>query len=449
MTSPNPRFPFRRLLLAASLLLLAVAGGRAQGGQALNREEAVAYALAHAPELLAAREELGLTELDNQIALSAWFPEVYIAGNAQHYFQRPVSIFPDFNDPESGATREVEVGTINSATATVGVRQTIYNPTVAFALRRQSPLLQRARLEIEATEIDLRDRVNRAWYGALRTNERLRLLRADVERQERALREARLRFEEGLNDKVDYKRATITLNQTRLELRNGTIELSSRLAELKEVMGYPADEPLDLLYDIEQLTAEVFNAPLTPSDSSRRVELRQLDIEDDLLALEVLFYRQAWLPDVYLGGSYNINWFSNRLPALFDQRFPNALASVNVSVPLFSGGRRFRQVAQQRVLREQLAFRQQGIVNRIDREYLTAVNAFEQARNAYAVTLENLELAEEIYQVVDLQYREGITTYLSVIIAENDLAQARQAMVDSLVDAALARVEVQRAAGTL
>ena len=412
-------------------------------------QECITYALAHQPELLAQREELRLTGLDNQIALSAWFPEVYISGDLQHYFKRPVSIFPDFENPESGELREVEVGTVNTSNLTFGARQTIYNPTVAAALRRQRPLLEATRLDVEAVEINLREEVSRAFYAVVRSLERLVLLQADVDRQERALADAVLLFEEGLNDKVDYKRATITLNRTRLELDNTVIEAGSRLAELKAAMGYPSGQTLDVVYDLDRLRGEVLADTLSMLQPDRRVEYRQLLAQDRLIALDALFYRQAWLPDFYLGGRYNLTWQSNQLSNLYDRVFPNSLATVNVSVPLFTGGRRYRQIERQTVLRDQLQYDLQAVENRIDREYRIARNTYDQAVNAYAVARENVELAREIYGVVDLQYREGIATFLSVIVAENDLQQARLAAVDGLLDAALARIGVRFAAGTL
>ncbi|WP_116124649.1 TolC family protein [Lewinella sp. IMCC34183] len=414
-----------------------------------TREACIDYALAHQPDLLAAREGLELTRLDNQIALSDWYPEVLISGNLQHYFQRPVSIFPDFENPESGATTEVEVGTINSSNLSLQARQTIYNPTVAAALRRQDPLVAAARLDIEAVEIDLRESVSRAWYAAVRERERQQLLQSDLDRQERALRDARLLYEEGINDKVDYKRATITRNRTALDLQNALIGYQSRVAELKAAMGYPASRELDPAYDIDRITLETFVDSFPVLRPTDRVELRQLDLQDRLLGLELLFYRQSWLPDFYLGGTYNMTWQDNSLTDLYNRVFPNSLASLNVSVPLFSGGRRGRQVQRQRVLQDQLAYDVAAVRDRIDREYRVAVNTFEQARNAYEVARENWDLAEEIYEVVDLQYREGITPFLSVIIAENDLQAARLAIVNSLIDAALARVGVRFAAGTL
>jgi outer membrane protein TolC len=106
-------------------------------------------------------------------------------------------------------------------------------------------------------------------------------------------------------------------------------------------------------------------------------------------------------------------------------------------------------VERQRVVQDQLALDLLSLRDRIAAEYRIARNGFRQARNTYRIARENRDLAAEIYEVVDLQYREGITPFLSVIIAENDLQAARLSMLDGLIDAAIARIDVRRAAGTL
>jgi outer membrane protein TolC len=422
---------------------------RGQDAMVFSREQCVDYALENRPSLLAAREEMRLSQLDNRIAASAWLPEVSVSGNAQHYFQLPVSIFPDFENPGSGETREVQVGTVNSSTLTFSARQTLYNPIVAAAVRRQEAILRSARLSIEREEIAVKEEVSEAFYRTLRARERLRLLGSDLLRQEEALEDAHLLFENGLTDKVDYKRAIITLNRTRLERDNAVLELQSQRTELKRLMGFPDLRELELSYDYAELSAATFGDSLPPLQTNQRVEYQLLEADNRLQDLELLYLRRAWLPDLSFGGSYNLNWQSNALRNLYDRMFPNSLVSLDMSVPLFNGGRRFRQVERQRVVQDQLALDLLSLRDRIAAEYRIARNGFRQARNTYRIARENRDLAAEIYEVVDLQYREGITPFLSVIIAENDLQAARLSMLDGLIDAAIARIDVRRAAGTL
>ena len=409
-------------------------------------EEAVDYARQNAPALRAERTAVEAARLNNELALAAWRPQVSVSGNLQHYFKLPVSLFPDFDDPESGELREVTLGPVNTSLLSGNVRQTIYSPAVVRALRAVDPSLRLAELTLREAEINLSAEVQRAYYLAVRQQERIRLLIADVERLERSLRDARLLYEEGIKDKVDYKRAQIALNTARTQLANARIARTTRTAELGRLLGYPATGTVELRYDTAQL-ATVFERPLPAP--GRRIEERRISARDTLLGVTERFQRQSWLPAVEVSGTHNIVWQNNALSDLYRRTFPNTLGTLSFQMPLFRGGARFKELALTEVERHRLSLELAALRDRISLEYTTAYNAFERARNDYRAARANLDLAAEIYRVVDLQYREGIKPYLEVVIAETDLQRARLNRTDALLAALIARVAVERAAGTI
>jgi len=62
---------------------------------------------------------------------------------------------------------------------------------------------------------------------------------------------------------------------------------------------------------------------------------------------------------------------------------------------------------------------------------------------------QNVELAKDVYNVVSLQYREGVKTYLDVIVAQSDLRTSELNYYNSLFQVLSSRIDLQRALGTL
>jgi outer membrane protein TolC len=62
---------------------------------------------------------------------------------------------------------------------------------------------------------------------------------------------------------------------------------------------------------------------------------------------------------------------------------------------------------------------------------------------------ENLSLAEDVYNTLQLQYSAGIKTYLDVIIAETDLRSAQLNYLNSLNAVLSSKLDLQRALGTV
>jgi outer membrane protein TolC len=58
-------------------------------------------------------------------------------------------------------------------------------------------------------------------------------------------------------------------------------------------------------------------------------------------------------------------------------------------------------------------------------------------------------LAKDVYKVVELQYREGIKTYLDVIVSQSDLRTAELNYYNALFTLLSSKIDLQKALGIL
>ena len=421
---------------------------RPLAAEALTLDDALAYAATSAPALQAERLQVAVQRLNNDIARSAYLPRAGATVSGQHNFRLPVSIVPDFQNPESGETQAVTFGVANTLTATFYARQLLYDPAVIRDLRLRDPLVRSAEFAVAEILRDLRADVSTAYYEALRAREQLDLARGDIARLERNLRDARLRLEEGLDDKVPRLRASIALNDARTRARRAEEALQTRRAQLARLIGYAGDaQELSLRYDYDAIAERVEEAARPELAPQRRAELKRLAADRAAQEIRTEFARRSWLPDVGLNYGYDFNWQDDRLEQLFDRTFRASYLGLSATVPLFRGGARFKEVELARTVGAQLDLRAEATTDLIEAEYATAANDLDAALAALALARDNRALAEEVYEVVTLQYREGITPFLDVVIAENDLQAARIETLNAIIDAAVARVALARAAG--
>jgi outer membrane protein TolC len=96
--------------------------------------------------------------------------------------------------------------------------------------------------------------------------------------------------------------------------------------------------------------------------------------------------------------------------------------------------------------------------NELDIAYLkTVVNAaYAQALAVYKSNLtnyltlkENVALAKEVYDVIQLQYRSGIKTYLEVITSDTDLRTAQINYYNAVYQLLASKIDVQKALGQI
>ena len=62
---------------------------------------------------------------------------------------------------------------------------------------------------------------------------------------------------------------------------------------------------------------------------------------------------------------------------------------------------------------------------------------------------ENVEMAREVYNIVKLQYSEGVKAYLDVIIAESDLQTSEINYLNALFQLLQSKVDLEKAMGDI
>ena len=67
----------------------------------------------------------------------------------------------------------------------------------------------------------------------------------------------------------------------------------------------------------------------------------------------------------------------------------------------------------------------------------------------YLAVKENVLLAQEVYDVIQLQYRSGIKTYLEVITSETDLRTSQINYFNALYQVLSSKIDVQKSVGEI
>ncbi len=85
----------------------------------------------------------------------------------------------------------------------------------------------------------------------------------------------------------------------------------------------------------------------------------------------------------------------------------------------------------------------------ISAEYAQAMASFKANLNNFYFQKENLSIAQEVYNIIQMQYKAGIKTYLDVITANNDLFLSQTNYINALYQVLSNQIDVQRALGIL
>jgi outer membrane protein len=447
----RPKRHIIRLHLGFSLLLCAPLMVMAQtdslnselGKQLLSKaglQDVIQYALKNQPGIQQSLVDERIIESQIRSKLADWYPQLNLNYNLQRNFLLQTSII---------GGNPVRFGVNNVSATQFVLNQQIFNRDVLLANRTKNDVLQQAQQNTTSSRTDLVASVSKAFYDALSTVQQIQVAKEDIARIERSLKDATNQYKAGVADKIDYKRATISLNNTRSAKKSGEEILSSKLGYLKALMGYPTDQNLELMLDSLQMEKEILLDTLQQADFKSRIEYQILSTQRRLLEANVQYNKWSYLPTVALSGAYNLNYQNNRFTDLYGKNYPNSFAAVTLALPIYQGGRRKANlnVAEWQLRRADLDIK--NLQLHVSAEYTAAMANYKSSLTTLLAQRENMELAREVYDVIQLQYKSGIKTYLEVITSETDLRLARINYSNSLYQVLSAKVDVQKALGQL
>jgi len=87
--------------------------------------------------------------------------------------------------------------------------------------------------------------------------------------------------------------------------------------------------------------------------------------------------------------------------------------------------------------------------SQINSQYAQAMATYKSNYNDYLTLKENVQMAQDVYDMLQLQYKEGIKTYLDVLVSETELRAAQLNFYNSMYQVLSSRIDLQKALGTL
>jgi outer membrane protein len=416
--------------------------------QPATLEHCIRYGLEHQPQIRVAQIDEEITETTIKNKLADWYPQLNLNANLQHFLQMPVSIFPDLTDP-AGPKREIQTGVRNISTPQLALTQTIFNRDVLLASRTAKDVRQQARQLTTASKIDVTAAIAKAFYDVLLSQQQIQVLDATITRLDRSLKDAFYQYQSGVADKTDYKRATISLNNAKADRKAAQEQLIARYAYLKQQMGYPPEQSLKISYDTTRMEKEIALDTLQKVRYENRIEYQQLQTQQRLLQANVKYNQWSYIPSFSAFGTYNLVYQNDQFSKLYNQSYPNSLIGIQLAWPLFQGGKRMLNIRQANLQLKRSEMEMADLKNNINTQYSQAMAAYKSNLNDYYAQQQNLELASDVYNTLQLQYKAGVKTYLEVIIAETDLHTTQLNYYNSLYQLLSSKIDVEKALGTL
>jgi len=408
--------------------------------QEATLDNVIRYAIKNQPAVQKALINEAITETTIKGKLADWYPQINAAYNLQHNFKVQTAVI---------GGNPVKLGVDNVSAVQLTATQNIFNRDALLATQTAGDVRKFAKQNTGATKIDVAVNVSKAFYDVLTTKQQIKTTSEDINRLERSLRDATYQYQAGVTDKTDYKRATIALNNAKALLKTNDELLKAKVEYLKALMGYPVSAPLEIKYDTLQMENEIVLDTLQGTNYNTRIEYQLLQTQLKLQQANLKYNKWSFIPNVSANGAYNFNYQNDQFSKLYNTNYPQSFANLSVTLPIFQGGKRIQNIRNAELQINLIEADITDLRNNINAEYAQALASYKASLSTYLALKENLALAQEVYDVINLQYRSGIKTYLEVVTSETDLRNARINYYNALYQLLSSKIDVQKAVGQI
>lgn len=331
---------------------------------------------------------------------------------------------------------EAALGARETATSNdfeVGLSQTLELGGRGGARRAiDEAALDRETADTDAVERAVMREVRATFVRGLHAAERLRLARSTEADALELDRIAERRHAAGDIAGLELNVAASGLARAGAEVKSAEAAQSSAHGELRDLLDIDPSEPVSLRGDLSDMRIYE-TAPLLAS-IDERPEIRGLDARLREAEAEIRLGRGLAWPDVTPGFRYER-----------DQGDRVLWAGVRISLPVFERGQQVRALGEARAnrMRAEIEARKRALRNRIQSaatsHALRLAAATELAANAERLA-DSAALTRRSYEVGQIGLAE-------LLLLRRESAEARREWLDSLLELALARAELDSLAG--
>ena len=325
--------------------------------------------------------------------------------------------------------------------------------------RKSDEEVKKALVDYRAAEQDLIIRVTEAYFEVLAAQDTLAAERAAKEAIGRQLEQAERRFEVGLIAITDVKESQAAFDDAvaleiaaRRALANSKEVLREITGEYTDVLAAPGEE-FPLIPPEPQVEQDWVDVSL-----QQNLALESARVQTEITRADIGISRAGHLPTISLQGSYgNSESEGERFSAsgatsstqIIDNDLDNQAIGVNLSLPIFSGGRTSSEV-QQKVFQHRASRENyERVVRETEREardaYLGVIAEIARVR-ALSRSVESNQTALE---ATEAGYDVGTRTTVDVLNARDSLLRAETQYARSKYDYLINVLKLKLAAGTL
>ena len=248
------------------------------------------------------------------------------------------------------------------------------------------------------------------------------------------------RFSDGMISRTDLLMISTRLKEAELQYIKARQNYTLALQKLNILMGEEPNSPVDSLYTIDKASAPVQILSL------ENVLQRRADFEStEVNIMKSEAQRKAALSQFnpQLNMYFSGGWATATPNLGYDVSF-NPVVGININIPIFRWGARFKTNRQQKAYIGIQKLQQSYVTDNINEELSAALTKLTETEYQVKTATETMNLANENLDLVSFSYNEGKANMVDVLSAQLSWTQAHTNLINAYLSEKMAVAEYRK-----
>jgi outer membrane protein len=423
------------------ILLLFVITGRIVFSQTagidlkLTLKEAQEFAVTNNKSVKSAKLDVEASKIAIWEVVSAALPQVNTSGTFTDNLKLRTMLLPTaiFGDT-TGKKIPVRFGSTYNTTFGLQANMLIFNAPLYVGMETMKLANRLAEMNVQRTEIDIREAIATTYYLTLVSEESLKIIDGNISILNDLLKSTKAMFAVGMAEStdVDQMQSNVTMMENTRSSMERNIELNYNLLRLQ--LGVKSDARITLVETLSTITATINVEALFAQqfDYTNNITYQMIEGQEKLSSLALKSQKASVLPT--LAGFYSWSKDGQGDKIAKQMWFPNSMAGLQISVPIFAGGARHLGIKKAQVYLRKAQNTKEMITDQLQVQEKQLKYNLVSANLQYKAQKDNIEVARRVYRSTENKFKQGMASSLDLTQANSLYLQAQNNYVSSLMN---------------
>jgi outer membrane protein len=410
----------------------------------LSLKEAQDYAIQNNKLVMSARYDVEASKADVWSAISNVLPQVNSSGSFNDNLKLMTTLLPGDFFGKPGEKVPVTFGSQFNTSASIQASIVLFNVPVLIGIESSKLANKLYSQNLEKSEIDTKETVSSTYFLILVTERSLEIIEKNIANLNETLKSTKAMYAAGMAEQtdVDQMASNVTMVENSRSSLQRSVELNYNL--LRFELGVSTQTKIKLKETLEELVSTVDVQALVSQefDYNKNIDFRLIEGQEQLSNLNLRTQKSLVLPSITGFYNYGTNGMGDKVGD--QQWFPNSMAGLSLTVPIFASGRRYMNIRKAQISLDKAKTTKSMVTDQLLLQEKQLRYNLVNANLQYNSQKDNVDVSKRIYTSMENKFKQGMASSLELTQANQLYLQSENNYITALMNLLQTKVALDK-----